>query len=60
MSFWVIIAALVVEAIAMGNALQVAMAKGQPVTTWQVWSAIVTRCESVPQRKRLARGRESL
>ena len=41
MSFRVIISALVVGAIAMGNSLQAAMATGLPVTKWQAWSAIV-------------------
>lgn len=41
MSFRVIISAVVVGAIAMGNSLQAAMATGQSLTKWQVWSAVV-------------------
>ena len=41
MTFRVIISAVVVGAIAMGNSLQAAMATGQSLTKWQVWSAVV-------------------
>ena len=41
MSFRVIISAVVVGSIAMGNSLQVAIATGQSLTKWQVWSAII-------------------
>ena len=41
MTFRVVISAVVVGAIAMGNSLQAAMATGQPLTKWQMWSAVV-------------------
>ena len=35
------VSALVVGAVAVGDTLQTAMTSGQPVTKWQVWSAIL-------------------
>ena len=41
MSFRVAISALVVGVIAMGNSLQASMSTQQPLTKWQVYSAII-------------------
>ena len=41
MSFRVIVSAAVVGFIAMGNSLQASIATGQPLTKWQVWSAVI-------------------
>lgn len=41
MSFRVIISALVVGAIAIGNSLQLALSNGTNITRWQVYSALI-------------------